>query len=77
MLSPVELVRSHGGVARTALLFESGCSRRSVGTAIADGTLLRLRRGWVGVPDADPFLAAAARAGVVLTCVTQARRLGL
>ncbi|WP_434810583.1 endonuclease domain-containing protein [Microbacterium sp. bgisy189] len=27
--------------------------------------------------DADPFLVAAARTGVILTCVTQARRLGL
>ena len=31
----------------------------------------------MGVVDADPELLAAARAGVVLSCVTQARRLGL
>lgn len=36
-----------------------------------------MRRGWVAVPDADPFLVAAARAGVVVSCVTRAGRLGL
>ncbi len=38
---------------------------------------MRVRKGWVATPGADAALVAAARAGVVLTCVTQARRLGL
>lgn len=45
--------------------------------ALASGVLIRPRIGWVALPDADPLLVAAARAGVVLTCQTQARRLGL
>jgi very-short-patch-repair endonuclease len=36
-----------------------------------------VRRNWLALPDADGELVAAARAGVVLTCITQARRLGL
>lgn len=36
-----------------------------------------MRRFWVASPQADPFLIAAARGGVILTCVTQAERLSL
>ena len=39
--------------------------------------LNRIRRGWVALPLADPYLVAAANRGVVLTCITQAKRLGL
>jgi very-short-patch-repair endonuclease len=44
---------------------------------LATEVLRRLRNGWVAVSDAAPHLAAAARAGVVVTCITQAQRLGL
>jgi very-short-patch-repair endonuclease len=33
---------------------------------------VRVARGWLAVPDADPHLIAAARSGVVISCVTQA-----
>lgn len=62
---------------RTATLVARGWSRHAIGSAIAAGRLVRVRKGWVAVPDADPALVAAARSGVVLTCVTQASRLGL
>ena len=39
--------------------------------------LVRERRVWIAAPDADPHLRAAARNGVVLSCVTQAKRFGL
>ena len=41
------------------------------------GRLVRIRRGWVATIDADPVLVASARAGVVVTCISQAARLGL
>ncbi|GGH38885.1 endonuclease domain-containing protein [Microbacterium album] len=44
---------------------------------MALGLLSRPRQGWVALPNADPMLVSAARVGVVLTCVTQAARLGL
>ena len=56
---------------------QRGWSERQVGGAVESGLLLRPRKGWVAVRDADPLLVAAARAGVVLSCITQARRLGL
>ena len=70
-------MRRNGGVARTTALHDAGASRHRVQTAIATGALLRVRRGWVALPDADPELLAAARHGVVIACISAARRLGL
>ena len=64
-------------VVRTSALLEQGWTRHSIGTAVTSGRLVRIRKGWVATPDADPVLVFAAKAGVVLTCVTQAGRLGL
>jgi very-short-patch-repair endonuclease len=73
----VEIVRRAGGVARVRVLTAGGVSPHVIGRALEQGALHRVRKGWLALPDADAFLVAAARAGVVLTCVTQARRLGL
>lgn len=70
-------VRAGGGVVRTAPLRARGATSRQITELVASGTLLRPRKGWLALPEADVSLVAAARAGVVLTCVTQARRLGL
>lgn len=73
----VDLVAERGGVARTPTLLEAGVSRHELSSALNSGAVLRVRRGWVALPGADMYLVAAARTGVVLTCVTQAQRLGL
>jgi len=73
----IAAVIARGGVARCVSLHAAGFSKHRIAQAVAAGTLMRVRRVWVAVPDADPVLVAAARAGVVLTCLTQARRLGL
>lgn len=65
------------GVVRTSTLMDQGWTRHAIGKAVADGRLDRVRKGWVASPGADPALVSAARCGVVLTCVTQAGRLGL
>lgn len=70
-------VTVRGGVARVADLRELGFRRTAFERAVAQGTLRRIRQGWVATTDADPLLIGAARHGVVLSCVTQARRLGL
>lgn len=36
-----------------------------------------MRKGWFAVPGADGYLIAAARDGVVVSCITQAERLGV
>lgn len=66
-----------GGVARTAALVDLGFRRADFERAIAAGMLHRIRQGWVASPDASPLLVSAAKRGVVLSCVTQARRLGV
>lgn len=61
----------------TSDLRDLGHSARAIASAVNHGTLLRPRRGIVVDPGLDPHLLFAARNGVLLSCVTQARRLGL
>ena len=62
---------------RTSELRERGWSEYRIARAVRDHRLTRLRRGWVAGPGADPELVRAARLGVVIGCISQARRLGL
>lgn len=71
------MVKALGGVARVQTLHAQRVSRHDVGLAIDLGLLHRVRRGWVAAPGADRMLVDAARHGVVLSCVTQAQRLGV
>ncbi|NLP82529.1 DUF559 domain-containing protein [Microbacterium sp. CFH 90308] len=73
----LDAARKRGGVLRATVLIDAGFSRLSIAAAVESGQLTVPRRGWIATTDADPYLVAAARAGVVLTCVTQAKRLGL
>jgi very-short-patch-repair endonuclease len=77
MTGLIDAVTRQGGVARVRALLDGGFSRLTIAGAVAEGILTVPRRGWVAAVDADPYLVAAARAGVVLTCVTRAKRLGL
>lgn len=72
----LDRVRRGGGVVRSADLVRRGVAPKLITVSVAAGLLLRLRRVWVAVPDADPFLIAAAQRGVVLACITRAERLG-
>jgi very-short-patch-repair endonuclease len=73
----VALITQLGGVVRAARVIERGFGRRTVDAAVASGMLMRPRRGWLASPTADAAIVRAARHGVVLTCRTQAARLGL
>lgn len=70
-------VAARDGVARASSLSRAGHSRHRIAQAIEAGDLVRVRRDWVAAPGADAELIAAARAGVVLSCITWARRAGL
>ncbi len=72
-----DIVQAGGGVVPLTTLQAAGISRHAVSRAVERGELVRVRRGWLALPRADPMLVAAAKTGVVLTCVTQAHRLGL
>jgi very-short-patch-repair endonuclease len=73
----LDRVSAAGGVMRSAQLRLQGFPETLIASSIRSGRLVRVRRRWVALPDADPYVLSAARAGVVLSCVTQARRLGL
>lgn len=73
----LDWIAAHGGVVRTTRAVDAGHSRHVIAAADRVGEVTRIRRGWVALPTADPLLVAAGRAGVVLTCVTRAERLGL
>jgi very-short-patch-repair endonuclease len=73
----LDAVAAAGGVMRVAALRAAGVPRRAIEQGVATRMLIRPRNGWVALPEADPLLVAAARAGVVLSCLTQAERLGL
>jgi very-short-patch-repair endonuclease len=73
----VEAVKRLGGVARVARILDAGIRRYARRAAIAQERILQVRKGWVALPSADAYLVAAARAGVVVSCITQARRMGL
>lgn len=70
-------VRDRGGVVASAALQRDGVSAGTIAAAVSAGVVVRLRRRWVALADADPFLIAAARSGVTLACSTAAVRHGL
>lgn len=72
-----EVLRSLGGITRTRTLEQRGIKEHTRSRLVADGVLERVGRSWLALPGTDPELRAAAAAGTVLTCITQARRLGL
>ena len=57
---------------RSSQLRRQGISEALIASAVSGGRLVRVRRRWVASPDADPYVVSAARAGVVLSCVTTA-----
>lgn len=70
-------VRASGGIVPSARLVARGTKSHLIQSAVDDGVLVRVRRRWVAVPDADAYLLTAARRGLIVSCVTQARRLDL
>ena len=58
-------------------LIAQGETQARVRRAVADGTLVRLRRGWYARSDADPRVAEAVRRGGVLSCVSALRHRGI
>lgn len=70
-------LHEHGGIAHTSEIFRAGFSRHAVASAVSRRRMLRIRRSWIALPDCDENVVRAVRAGGVLTCLSQAARLGL
>ncbi|WP_460795959.1 endonuclease domain-containing protein [Microbacterium sp. GXF0217] len=56
---------------------DAGASLAAIKRAKQAELIRTVARGWVAVEGADPVLVAAARHGIVYTCVSRAQRLGL
>lgn len=70
-------LRERGGVARTRSLVLAGVSPHVLRRLKASGEVRTVRNGWVALPDADRMKVAAAKRGVILSCITVAARCGL
>ncbi|TDN92771.1 DUF559 domain-containing protein [Microbacterium sp. BK668] len=70
-------VSAAGGILRSSTARAQGHSQWVIDAAVHAQLLTRVRRYWLVTPDADQTVVRAAKGGVVLTCVTQAQRLGL
>jgi very-short-patch-repair endonuclease len=66
-----------GHVATAGQLIAMGASRRRLSAAVKAGRLLRLRQGVYACPHVPADVAAAARIGGALTCVTVLRAAGV
>ncbi len=77
MTTYAELVRKTGGVFRTSQLRATGATAAHIRSAVADGTLSRIRKGWFGTSDAAPELIHAVSLGGRLACVSAAKYSGL
>ncbi|MFT4214316.1 MAG: DUF559 domain-containing protein [Microbacterium sp.] len=70
-------IRSRGGIAHSTTLREAGFGDRAVRFAVAEGSLERVGRSWLAVPQCDAVLRRAAELGGRITCVSAAERSGL
>lgn len=75
--SPLAIIDGLGGIARTRTLASLGVSKHTMAALVTGGSARRVGRSWLALPTADRELCAAASGGVTLSCITQARRLGL
>lgn len=73
-MDPIIELQRRGGVARVESLRRAGVSANALRRARERGLLFSVCRGWVALAGADAMLVAAARRGVVLSCVTLAAR---
>lgn len=71
------ILSKRGGVIRSSELVARGMTRYRIQQEVIAGGLIRFKKGWLATPTADPQIVAAATAGLTLSCVTQAARLGL
>lgn len=76
-MDAVRALSRRQGVAHVAALHRDGVTEHGLRMGIRSGRVLVVRRGWVALPGSDPALVAAARGGVILSCITLAARRGL
>lgn len=76
-MDPVHILLSLGGVALTRSVLAGGAGEEDLRRAVRRGEILRVERGVLALPGADPELVAAKQSRALLTCVSAAPRYGL
>ena len=77
MLNVFEVLADAGGIAEIESLRSAGVSRRVVDQALANGAIMRVRRGWYALNELHPQRIRAVRVGGSLACISGAERHGL
>jgi very-short-patch-repair endonuclease len=72
----LQWIGERDGVAHRADILAAGFSVAGLRSFVRDGFGVMIRRAWVALPDADPALVLAARAGGRVSCVSLAVRRG-
>lgn len=67
MTSVPESIFAHGLFVKRARLFRAGHTRRQIASAVADGAILRVRKGWYTLPNTPDAAIEAFRIGGRLT----------
>lgn len=70
-------LRSTEPVARASTLIHAGATPARIRSAVASGTLVVIRKGWLALPDAPDAIVSAVLLGGRLGCVSLADHLGL
>lgn len=73
----MQIIGAGGGVVLTRAVVAGGATDAAIRGAVRRGEVLRLERGVLALPGADPELVAAKQARALLTCVSAAPRFGL
>lgn len=76
-MDAVAAVRAVGGIAAASELLSRGVSQDRIDRAVRSRLILRIRRGWFALPDADPLHVCAVAAGGSLSCVSLLHKLGV
>ena len=76
-MNTADFLASRGGLANTADLGRAGFTRYRIGSAWAEGTIVRIRRGHYALPGEASALRYAREVGGLLTCVSAAPSYGL
>jgi very-short-patch-repair endonuclease len=76
-MDPVQILLSQGGVALTRAVIARGAGEPAVRRAVRSGEILRVERGVLALPGADPELVAAKQSRALLTCASAAPRFKL
>ncbi|MET4782672.1 DUF559 domain-containing protein [Glaciihabitans sp. UYNi722] len=71
------LVRALGGVAARSQILDAGFSPSSISRALKDSVLMRVRRAWYAVPDAEPDRMRAVMLGGRLGAFSAAQSYGI